>query len=104
MADYDCDCCNKNVNAGGKCDKFEYDCPFSHLEYNNEKEKQDVDSDLKNAKILYNNLNSALKDFEKNIKRNYVYSEIIQNLKFTMSNLEDMVDDKLIEEWKEINK
>lgn len=35
MACYDCEDCNYHVNNGGKCNKFEYNCPYNLINSTN---------------------------------------------------------------------
>lgn len=38
MACYDCEECSRSVSEGGKCTRFEYNCPFSIIKkYDSEK-------------------------------------------------------------------
>lgn len=34
MACYDCEDCNLHIDKGGKCNKFEYCCPYDTVRYN----------------------------------------------------------------------
>ena len=40
MACYDCEDCSRSIEYGGKCKRFEYNCPFTIVEkYDSEKLK-----------------------------------------------------------------
>lgn len=104
MACYDCEDCSKHKDYGGKCDRWEYNCPFSHLKGWNEDEKKKVDEDIKIALELKTELSGLLNKYKDKFNEEYNYSDIFSQLNFAYSNLEDMVDEELIKEWNEINK
>jgi archaellum component FlaC len=103
MAGNDCEDCNKHRYAGGKCDRWEYNCPFSHLRGFNKEEQEKIDQDIKMVTEFKNKLNELINEYKDKFNDPHNYKEILQQLKFAYSNLEDMVSEELINEWKEIN-
>jgi hypothetical protein len=103
MACYDCEDCGKHNYHGGKCNRWEYNCPFAHLKGWNEEEQKKVDEDIKIAVDFKGELNGLMSRYKDKFNDEYNYSEILQQLNFAYSNLEDMVDEELIKEWNEIN-
>lgn len=102
MACYDCEDCIRHEYYGGKCTRWEYNCPFSHLSGNNKEEQKNIDEDIQLAIEFKNKLKELITKYKSKFNNEYNYSEILQQLNFAYSNLEDMVDEELIKEWNEI--
>lgn len=102
MACYDCEDCGRHKYHGGKCERWEYDCPFSHLEGYDKEEQGQIDEDVKTSLELKQDLKNLLAKYEKKFNLNWNYEDIIEHLKFAYTDLEDMTDEELIKEWNKI--
>lgn len=97
MACYDCEDCNLHIEHGGKCRRFEYDCPFDLYWC---LDKFPVEA----AKIvsLLNEIKCADKRIQEIVDRTHSYGiRALDNLHWAISNLDD--DIASAEEWAEIN-
>lgn len=103
MACYDCEDCFKHQDCGGKCNRWEYSCPFSHLNGLNEDDQKKIDEDIKIAVEFKGELDRLINNYKGKFNNEDNYSEIWSQLKFALTNLEDMIDEDLIKEWNEIN-
>lgn len=96
MADYDCDYCSKSIEYGGRCDYFEYNCPFSVVEkYCPEK--------LKTMRLIINEISEAIEKL-KAFDVEYCIRDEIDSILFQLSLLEDKVDEGTEKEWNRICK
>lgn len=96
MADYDCDYCSRSIEYGGKCDHFEYNCPFSVVEkYDSEK-----------LKVIRSTIDEISEAIEKLKARDveYCIRDEIDSILFQLSLLEDKVDEDTEKEWNRICK
>lgn len=94
MADYDCEYCGKSINNGGKCARFEYNCPFSMVSNYDEKTIHQFQSSF----------NTILNEIEKmenlDIKG---YFDELDYLKSTIKEKQTFISEEILEEWKEMN-
>lgn len=94
MACYDCECCNKHINNGGKCKKFEYNCPYDLID------NTDVDS-VKQIHSKAKEIERLIKDIESLDTEGMLWNEI-SNLRNGLVDIIDYSDDKAIDEWLKI--
>lgn len=95
MACYDCEECSKSINYGGKCKKFEYNCPFVLVEkYENR--------DLNRIRETIKNISKSIAEL-KNLDEECYMEDEISSIEFQVSLLADKVDEETEKEWKEIN-
>lgn len=92
MACYDCEDCPRQIDNGGKCNEWEYNCPFKHLIGYDEKDTLDKKHDLEVAKDFNNKIKILISEFKNDLKDDYNYEEIINQLNHTQDELEYMVD------------
>lgn len=102
MACYDCEDCSKHKDSGGKCTRWEYNCPFSHLKGWNIEEEREVEEDIKTSLELKQDLKALLDKYKEKFNQEYNYDSIINQLNHAYSELEEMTDEELIKEWNEI--
>ena len=96
MADYDCDYCSKSVECGGKCNRFEYNCPFTIVEkYDSEK--------LKSIRVAIGKISEAIEQLKELDTEDYMEDEI-NSVSFQLSLLEDKIDEDIEREWNEISR
>lgn len=95
MACYDCEECSKSINYGGKCKRFEYNCPFVLME---KYENQDLDK----IRDAIKNISKSIVEL-KNLDKDYYMEDEIASIEFQVSLLADKVDEETEKEWKEIN-
>lgn len=96
MACYDCEDCSRNIEYGGKCERFEYNCPFTIVEkYDSEK--------LKSIRIAIENISKAIEQLTALDDEDYMEDEI-HSISFQLSLLEDKVDEDIEKEWNEISR
>ena len=94
MACYDCEYCSMSIDHGGKCKRFEYNCPFLIVEkYDSEK--------LKLIREAIGKISEAIEQLREIDSENYLEDEI-NSVKFQLSLLEDEVDEDTEREWNEI--
>lgn len=96
MACYDCEGCSKNVVYGGKCNRFEYNCPFTLVETYEKKELNKIRTAIKHMLESIDELKAIDSD-------GYMEDEI-SSIEFQVSSLKDMIDERTEKEWQEINK
>ena len=95
MACYDCEECSKSINYGGKCKRFEYNCPFVLVEkYGNQ--------DLDKIRDAIKNISKSIAEL-KNLDEECYMEDEIASIEFQVSLLADKVDEETEKEWKEIN-
>lgn len=95
MACYDCEDCSKSIDEGGKCTRFEYDCPFTIVaKYDAEK--------LKSIRAAIKKISDAVEDL-KNFDSEYGYMEDeISFISCRVSDVADKVSEDIEKEWNEI--
>ena len=94
MACYDCEECSRSINEGGKCTRFEYNCPFLIIEkYDTEK--------LKSIREAIGKISEAIEQLKELDTEEYMEDEI-NSVSFQLSLLEDKVDEDTEKEWNEI--
>ena len=92
MACYDCEDCSKQFYSGGKCQEWEYDCPFKHLDGYNKEDQEIKNHDLEVAIDFYNKFKTLINDFKNKLSDKYNYEEILRQLENTETDLDDMVN------------
>lgn len=95
MACYDCEDCNKHISNGGKCNKFEYDCPYDLVSC----------TDIDNVKQIQQKaieIKSLIKDIEHLDEEGMLWCEI-STIRIKLDEIIDFSTDNVINEWKEIN-
>lgn len=95
MACYDCEECSKSINYGGKCKKFEYNCPFVLVEKYEYK-------DLNRIREVIKNISKSIAEL-KNLDEECYMEDEISSIEFQVSLLADKVNEETEKEWKEIN-
>ena len=95
MADYDCEYCPKHIDNGGKCVRFEYNCPFYIIQqYDSEK--------IEMMRELAQKIAQNVERLEE-LDSKYAIESDISGLKFHIDNmLNDKLDEKLEKEWNRI--
>lgn len=94
MACYDCEECSRSVSEGGKCTRFEYNCPFSIIKkYDSEK--------LKAIRASISTIENAIEQL-KELDSEYYMEDEINSVSFQLSLLEDKVNEEIEKEWNEI--
>ena len=101
MACYDCEDCSINYQKGGKCKRWEYDCPFSHLRSNNEEEQIKKNEDLGKALKIKEKL-EEVKALWDSMNFSWNYDTELCYINSIIRELEDKLDEDLIREWNEI--
>ena len=94
MACYDCEDCSRSVEYGGKCEHFEYNCPFLIVE------KYDAEK-LKSMREVIKKISQAIEQLKELDTEEYMEDEI-NSVSFQLSLLEDKVDEDTEKEWNEI--
>lgn len=95
MACYDCEECSKNISNGGRCNRFEYDCPFLAVEkYNPEKimELRDKIKMISDSVLQLQELDSE--EF---------FEDEISMIRNQLVEMEEKVSEELVEKWEKIN-
>lgn len=96
MGCYDCEECSKSIEYGGKCKRFEYNCPFVLIE----KYKKE---NLNEIRTAINRISESI-DKLKSIDDNCYMEDEISSIEFQISLLKDKTDENIEREWQEINK
>lgn len=96
MGCYDCEECSKSIEYGGKCKRFEYNCPFVLIE----KYKKE---NLNEIRTAINRISESI-DKLKSIDDNCYMEDEISSIEFQISLLKDKTDENIEMEWQEINK
>lgn len=96
MACYDCEECSKSIEYGGKCKRFEYNCPFVLIE----KYKKE---NLNEIRTAINRISESI-DKLKSIDDDCYMEDEISSIEFQISLLKDKTDENIEMEWQEINK
>ena len=92
----DCDCCVKAKLNGGKCNRFQYICPFDILETFNE-------SDIKLIRRVVNNINISIGNLKVIDENHDIMDHDIEALENALVKLKERLSIDLQKEWKEIN-
>ena len=96
MACYDCEDCSRSIEYGGKCKRFEYNCPFTIVEkYDSEK--------LKSVRAAIGKISEAIEQLKELDTEDYMEDEI-SSLLFQLSLFENKVDEDTEREWNEIDR
>ena len=93
MADYDCEYCRNSINNGGKCSKFEYDCPFIVISKYNKQTIQKFQNGFKN---ILNELDKMIE-----LDTEYHFDEL-EYIKEIVIDKQEVVSEQLFTEWKEM--
>lgn len=94
MADYDCEYCSKSTDCGGKCNRFEYNCPFLIVEkYDSEK--------LKLIREVVEEISESIERLRELDSEEYMEDEI-SSIKFQLSLFEDKISEDTEKEWNAI--
>lgn len=96
MGCYDCEECSKSIEYGGKCKRFEYNCPFVLIE----KYKKE---NLNEIRTAINRISESI-DKLKSIDDDCYMEDEISSIEFQISLLKDKTDENIEMEWQEINK
>lgn len=96
MGCYDCEECSKSIEYGGKCKRFEYNCPFVLIE----KYKKE---NLNEIRTAINRISESI-DKLKSIDDDCYMEDEISSIEFQISLLKDKTDENIEREWQEINK
>lgn len=91
MADYDCDGCPYQVNQGGTCKHFEYNCVFSAIKGCNDEDVKVVNTAVAQLDSIIKNLNKVLG-----------YNSSLERLKGAVDDIKDTINPELIEEYKHL--
>lgn len=94
MADYDCEYCGKSINNGGKCSKFEYNCPFSIVSNYDEEI-------IKKFQIGFKTISNTIDEMMK-LDTEFHFDEL-EYLKEIVEEKSEIVSEKLLTEWTEMN-
>lgn len=94
MACYDCEDCNKHINNGGKCNKFEYDCPYDLIRFSNVKDVNKINDKALQIEKLLKEIDDL--DIEGNL------SECIASINNDLVDIIDYSKINTIMEWEEI--
>ena len=94
MACYDCEDCPKSIDNGGKCLRFEYDCPFVLIE----KYIQNIDK-IRAILVQISESVNALKDLDKD----YFMDDEISSMQSQLLSLKEKTDKNIEAEWQKIN-
>lgn len=96
MACYDCEDCSRSIEYGGKCKRFEYNCPFTIVKkYDSEK--------LKSIRAAIEKISEAIEQLKKLDTEDYMEDEI-SSVSFQLSILGDRIDEDIEKEWNEITR
>ena len=94
MACYDCEDCKYNYQHGGNCERWEYNCPYAHL-----------DSMTENDRNLLLNIKKKVEELEllkDKIEGDFYHDDIFRSLDFVAMQIEELVDLELVKEYKAI--
>lgn len=95
MACYDCEECSMNVEFGGKCNRFEYDCPFLIVEKYDSKK-------LKAIRETVNKISQTIESLKGLDTEEYMEDEI-DRLSYSLSLFENKISENIEKEWNEIS-
>lgn len=92
MAVYDCEYCPKHIDNGGKCERFEYNCPFYIIQkYDSEK--------IKVMRELAQKIAQNVERLEE-LDCEYAINSEVSTLKFHITNLlNEKLYENLEKEW-----
>lgn len=96
MGCYDCEECSKSIEYGGKCKRFEYNCPFVLIE-------QYKKENLNEIRTAINRISESI-DKLKSIDDDCYMEDEISSIECQISLLKDKTDENIEMEWQEINK
>ena len=99
MACYDCEDCKHNNYYGGKCKRFEYNCPFTIVENYSSQEVAFIRNVIED---ISRNLNILIKIDEDG--NHYLMYEDIDAITSRLSELKEKVSYEIEQEWNEINR
>lgn len=100
MACYDCKTCNLHHSEGGKCLRFEYDCPFNFY-----KELSGHREEMEDILLLLQNIIDANDKIQKILDSIHVYGiRTLDSLNNDIEYLQTNLKSDLGEEWEEINR
>lgn len=91
MACYDCEDCIRHYEQGGKCVRWEYDCPFKHLDYMTENDKK-----------LLIDLRTKLQELVKlqdRFEGDFDVDHIFGSINFAEMQINDLVDEDIVKEY-----
>ena len=91
---YDCEYCGKSIYNEGKCNRFEYNCPFSVVS-NYDEEK------IEKFQIGFKKILDTIDDMIK-LDTEFHFEEL-EYLKEIVEEKTEIVSEKLLNEWKEMN-
>lgn len=105
MACYDCKDCKLNYQKGGKCNRWEYDCPFNHLRStsNDAEEQAKINHDLLIATKIKDKL-LEIKDLQDKLHFIWNYERELSHADSALSGLEHKLNHDLLKEWVKIIK
>lgn len=95
MACYDCEDCPQSISNGGKCDRFEYNCPYIVVEkYHPEKilELRDKIKMISDSILQLQELDS--KEF---------FEDEISVIKNQLEEMVEKVSEEMVEEWEKVS-
>lgn len=95
MACYNCEYCNKHVNNGGKCKKFEYNCPYDLVDSIN------IDS-VKKIQEKSKEIKKLIKEIESLDTEGILWNEI-SSFRIGLKEIINYSSDEVIAQWSEIN-
>lgn len=94
MADCDCEYCSKSIDCGGKCNRFEYNCPFLIVE------KYDFET-LKLIREVVEDISESIERLRELDREEYMEDEI-SSIKFQLSLFKDKISEDTEKEWNAI--
>ena len=99
MACYDCEDCKYSSYYGGKCKRFEYNCPFIIVENYSSQEVTFIRNVVEDISRNLNILNKIDED-----GNHYLMYEDIDALTSRLSELKEKISYEIEQEWNEINR
>lgn len=94
MACCDCENCPRQVDNGGKCRRFEYNCPFVIIEKYNSSKLESIRNNVKKIKEVIEELEELDSD--------YYMEDEISSIKFQLYLFEGKVSEDTEKEYNEI--
>lgn len=94
MACYDCEDCSKHINNGGRCKKFEYDCPYDLIRFGNLESVNKINNNALKIKEL-------LDDIDK-LDEEGCLSDCVTSINNGLIDIIDYSKVNTIMEWEEI--
>ena len=97
MACYDCEDCKHNSYYGGKCNRFEYNCPFIVVEnYSSDK--------LETIRNIVPDRRESIKKLQEIDEDRGLMFDEIYSVNSSLIELKDKVSTEIEQEWNEISK